>query len=130
MAQGNWRASTPLRGTQVLFRLIGANMNVTTDQALVKQFAFNNYVIDRILVTNASTSLTTAAGGIYSAAAKGGTAIVAAGQAHSGANNAAAANALTLASTARRNETPILSLTTGQGSAATADIYVIGTPLD
>jgi hypothetical protein len=109
-----------------LFALIGANMNVTTDQPLVRQWGFTNYIIDRIVVTNASISLTTAAGGVYSAASKGGTAIVAAGQVYSALTSAPVVLALTLGNTNRRSETPILSLTTGQGAAATANIYVFG----
>lgn len=112
-----------------LFVLRGANMNSTADQSLVRQFGFTNYILDKIVVTNASISLTTAAGGVYTAAAKGGTAIVAAAQAYAALTTAAAALALTLANTNRRSETPILSLTTPQGAGATADIYVFGTPV-
>jgi len=128
MAVGFWRGS--LSGdSRVLFRLIGANMNVTTDQSLVKLFNFSDYTIDRIIVTNASLSLTTAAGGAYSAASKGGTAIVAAAQVYSALTTAAGVLALTLANTNKRTETPILALTTGQGAAATADVYLIGVAL-
>lgn len=129
MAVGFWRGS--LSGdSRVLFRLIGANMNVTADQSPVKLFSFNEYTIDRIIVTNASISLTTAAGGVYSAASKGGTAIVAAAQAYAALTTSAAVLALTIANTNKRTETPILSLTTGQGSAATADVYLIGVALN
>lgn len=113
--------------TRILFRFTGANMNSTADQAMTKIGTFSGYIIERIVATNASISLTTAAGGIYTAAAKGGTAIVAAGQAYSGLTTSAQTLALTLANTDRRTETPILSLTTAQGAAATADFYVIGT---
>ena len=61
-----------LRANRLLWSLTAANMNVTTDQAFAKAFAFTNHVIDRIIATNSSLSLTLAAGGIYTATAKGG----------------------------------------------------------
>ncbi len=118
--------SPTLGVNRVLFSLIGANMNVTTDQSLVAAFGITSYYIDRILVTNASTSLTLAAGGLYTAASKGGTAIVAAGQLYSGLTGSTVTLNPTLASTTLRTATPILSLTTAQGGAATADLYVFG----
>lgn len=111
--------------TRRLFALT-ANMNVTTDQSMIPDFVIGSYIIDRIEVYSASTSLTTAAGGIYTAASKGNTAIVAAGQAYSELTTAAKTMAATLATTDLRTETPILSLTTGQGSAATAIVEIWG----
>ena len=113
---------------QVLFRLTGANMNVTTDQEFERLGVFGPYIITTIRCANASTSLTTAAGGIYSAASKGGDTLVAAGQAYSTLTGSTLGLDLTLAAVARgiRTGAPILSLTTGQGGAATADFYVIG----
>lgn len=124
----------PLLAYKVLGKLIGANMNVTTDQAIELTAAC---VVTDIIVTNASVSLTTAAGGIYSAISKGGTAIIAAAQAYSALT--AATIAIKLSSTPSwmriatgSNATPLsiwLSLTTGQGTAATADVYVLGIDL-
>lgn len=115
---------------QVLFRLIGANMNVTTDQALIPYLwtPGQNYLIERIRVVNASVSLTTAAGGIYTAASKGGSAIVAAAQAYSTLTGPTIGLDLTVAAVGNGLQTaiPILSLTTAQGAAATADVYVFG----
>ncbi len=116
---------------QLLFYLRNANFNVTTDQALTPWYGIPpglQYVLDRIIVTNVSTSLTTAAGGIYTAANKGGSAIVAAAQAYSGANAAGAGVDLTISAAGRGvlTATPIFSLTTGQGAAATGDILVFG----
>lgn len=116
-------------GEVCLGRLIGANMNSTSDQAIT--IASASYIITAIVVTNASVNLTTAAGGVYTAAAKGGTAVVAAGQVYSALTAATKQLALTLNDTDRRTvSTLYLSLTTGQGSAATADVYVYGRPLD
>jgi hypothetical protein len=70
------------------------------------------------------------AGGVYTAAAKGGTAIVAAAQLYVALTAAAKFLDLTLAAilgTDVRTESLLyLSLTTGQGVAATADIYIYG----
>ena len=115
---------------QVLFKLVGANMNVTTDQSFtpIGNQAPISYVITRIRTVNASTSLTTAAGGIYTAASKGGNALVAAGQAYSTLTGATIGLDLTVAAVGAglQTVTPILSLTTGQGAAATADMYIFG----
>lgn len=118
-----------LPGEVLLGSLIGANMNVTTDQTITIFSA--NYIISAIIATNASLSLTLAAGGVYTATSKGGTAVVAAGQVYSALTTATKQLALTLADTDRRTVTPLyLSLTVAQGGAATADIYVYGRPLD
>ena len=116
-------------GTEVLIgSKVGLNMNVTTDQLIpITRIGSKKYQITRIVVTNASVSLTTAAGGIYQAASKAGTAIVANSQAYSALTAATTTLDLTLAI----NRTYTLnnlyfSLTTAQGAAATADIYVYG----
>lgn len=112
----------------VLYRLVGANMNSTSDQAMVRMHTFAAYVINNIYAVNPSGSAASAVGGIYTAAAKGGTAVVAASQAYttlSGTNT----NLILTTATAgrnRRTEDLILSLSTPHGSAATCDIYVFG----
>ena len=114
--------------TRVLGKLIGANFNVTTDQAI----AINStrYIVERVMVCAPSISLTTAAGGFYTAASKGGTAIVAAAQAYSALTGATKWLDCTLtagpASDIYTGSTLYLSLTTAQGAAATADVYIIG----
>lgn len=107
---------------------LSANMNVTTDQAIpITRIGSKNFRITRIYVTNASVSLTTAAGGVYPTTSKGGTAIVAAGQAYSALTSAAVGLDLTIAAVRTLAVSNIyLSLTTAQGTAATADIYVFG----
>jgi hypothetical protein len=61
-------------------RLVNADMNVTTDQAIPMFIdASVPYRLTKISAKNASVSLTTAVGGVYPAVAKGGTAVVAAG---------------------------------------------------
>lgn len=119
-----------------LFKLIGANMNSTSDQTfdyLGGQLTGLRYIIDRILVLNASTSLTTAAGGVYDTASKGGNALVAAAQAYSTLTGSTLALDLTLAAVGKAvvsGVAPILSLTTAQGATATADFLLFGRVLN
>lgn len=126
----DWSGEQILLRERVLFSLIGANMNSTADQPFVKVGGFSNYLVSRIVSTNASTPLTSAVGGVYTTASKGGTPIVAASQAYSGQTSSATQLALTIASNNRRASAPILSLTTAQGATATSDFYLIGTALD
>ncbi len=115
--------------TDLLFTLRGANFNVTSDQLLTPTFN-GKFRIKRIVVLNTSLNgMSTAAGGFYTAPAKGGSAIVAAGQVYTGLTNALTALELTLAlpNLALVAGTPLyFALTTTQGAAATADIYVYG----
>lgn len=109
----------------------GCDMNSTADQAI--PIAAGSYIVRRITVANASTSLTTAVGGVYPTTAKGGTALVANTQVYTALTAANKYVDLTLAAGVGTdlNTAPILylSLTTPQGGAATADIYVIGEKL-
>jgi hypothetical protein len=106
----------------------GVNMNSTADQVI--GLPGGKYIIRKISFANPSISLTLAAGGIYTATSKGGSAIVAAGQLYSALTAAAKFLDLTLAAIAGtdiRTETALyLSLTTAQGAPATADIYIFG----
>jgi len=119
---------------QVLFKLVAANFNVTTDQQFVPVGGVvpNNYFITRIRAAlnpaSTTTNLTTAAGGIYTAASKGGSAIVASGQAYTTLASLATGLDLTIAAAGAQplTTTPYLSLTTGQGAAATVDLYILG----
>jgi hypothetical protein len=110
----------------LLGQLIGANMNVTSDQAI--SINALSYRITQIVATNASLNMTNADGGIYPAASKAGTAIVAAGQIYTALTAATIALDLTLndPNTVLTAATIYLSLTGAQGAAATADFYVFG----
>ena len=120
-------------GGILLGSLIRANFNVTTDQQIV---IFDNpakYILRRIVATNASVNLNTAAGGIYTAVSKGGTAVVAATQTYSALTGSTLFLDLTLNTAGNahitvKSSVPNLyfSLTTAQGSPATGDIYVFG----
>lgn len=118
---------------QLLFKKVGANMNVTTDQTLDYlggELRGLRYMIDRIVVLNASISLDTAAGGVYNAASKpAGGIIVAAAQAYSALTGSTLALDLTITALGKaiiEGAAPVFSLTTAQGAAATADILVFG----
>jgi len=115
----------------MLGSLLGANLNSTADQAI--PIAAAKYVIRRIVVTNASGTPTLAVGGIYTAASKGGSAVVAATQAFSGLTGGTVSLDLTIAAAgigvALTAAQLFLSLTTAQGSAMTADLYIFGDAL-
>ena len=112
----------------VVGQIIGANMNVTTDQ----QFNWvqgGKFCITGMIATNPSLSMTTAAGGVYNTTSKSGV-IVAAASVYTGLTVPASSQQYAVAATNVWTYTsttmPYLSLTTGQGVAATADIYLIG----
>jgi hypothetical protein len=112
----------------LLFTLKGANFNANTDQQLTAYFS-GKWRAKRIVITNASISLTSAVGGFYTAASKGGSALVANTQVYSSLTTALLALEATLAlpSLVLAPGTPLyLSLTTPQGGGATGDIYVYG----
>lgn len=126
-------------GITPIGRLIGANMDSTADQAIVLTLpsGFTKMVLNRITVMNASISLTTAVGGIYTAAAKGGIAMGNSAQSYAvltatGPNvngcllNMGIASTWYVPGSFSTPNTVFLSLTTPQGAAATADFYVFG----
>lgn len=129
----------PVRASKnVLASLLSADMNSIADQALLLPSSITAFAITGIVVTNAPVSLTTAVGGFYPQTAKGGAAIVAAGQVYSSLNATTkllncTVQAAALATRYDRSNVPdwaiYLSLTTAQGIAAVADIYLLGVDL-
>jgi len=106
--------------------LTGVNVNATGDNAIPIQNT-TNFSVSNFIVTNASTSLTTAVAAVYPAANAQGTAIVAASTALSGNTGATVVNQLTVASTATQSTQNVyFRVTTAQGAAATCDVYVYG----
>lgn len=136
-----------LASQKVLAAFFNANFNTIADQPLILPPAITAFQLTGIIITNASVSLTTAVGGFYPAASKGGTPIVSAAQAYSALTNAnllmqatialfgqtarfSSANlALSLAANGQNGLTVYLSLTTAQGASATADVYLVGMDL-
>lgn len=114
---------------RLLFQIIGADMNTTNDQLFAKVGEFQYYNITLVRVSRASISMSTAAGGIYTAASKGGNAIIAASQVYSGATTSALAFNLSMAagvSGPTMSGIPILSLSTPQGATATMNFRIYG----
>jgi hypothetical protein len=103
----------------------GVNLNAAGDTVL----PINNttsYSVSNVIVTNASTSLTTAAAGLFTAPSAGGTAIVA-NAALSACTSASVVSQRTVASTAAQSgQNLYLNVGTAQGAAATADVFVYG----
>lgn len=127
-----WRIiSRRIEGEQIIGKLTGANLNITTDQTIPIMNA-SKFVITKIIVTNASVDISggSTAGGVYPTTSKGGTAIVANSQTYTALSAATKYVALTLASVTTTDVYTVsniyFSLTTGFGSACTADIYVYG----
>lgn len=112
------------------YRLLGqlrnANMNITSDQVI--PMIIGKYIIEKIIVANPSVSLSVAAGGIYTTTSKGGTVIVSGDQLYSGLTGSTKYISLSIFTNADYVATASLyfSLTTPQGSAATADIFIYG----
>jgi len=117
-----------------LFVLRAADMQLTTDQAFTKSGIFTRYVATKIVAQRASGGATVAcAGGVYTAASKGGSALVAAGQSWINLTAAGKIVDATLAAvngTDSQTATPILSLTTGSTGACTADLLIFGVVMD
>ena len=125
-------SSAPPSFVRVLFRLVGANMNSTTDQVFTKQGTFSTYMlVPGGRCYNLSASATSAVGGLYTGAGKTGIILVAASQAYTGATTTTTGQFLALNNEAAPvlSATPILSLSTPHGSAVTADFALYGIPL-
>lgn len=115
--------AAPQAGTMApLFRLSNANMNSTGDQIFTPLWSFTKYAIRECYAAEPTVSLSNVVGGIYSAPAKGGTALVAASQSW-GALKSTDSGATVPITTGANGKiltgTSIyLSLTTPKGSAA------------
>ncbi len=117
---------------RLLGKLVGADLNIVTDQAIPIGNAAN-YIVRRITITNVSTTLGggITAGGFYNATSKpGGGILVAATQIFTALTAASKLLDATLSGVSLTDVQTAanlyFSLTTGFGSAATADIYVWG----
>lgn len=124
-------------GDIVLASCLAADMTLTTDQAFTLNaglVAFTAFVIKGIVAVRRSGAFGTAcAGGVYSAASKGGNAWVANTQSFAALTGAAKIVRCTLAAIAGTEyavNAPILSLTTGNTGALVADLYLTGQILD
>lgn len=119
---------------QLLFTLAGVNMAVAdVDNTFTKLFGGTTYVITSVIAQRASGGTSVAcAGGIYTAAAKGGTPLIATVQswvALTGAGKIVVATNAAVLATDSQTATPILNLTTGSTAAATANLFIYGVVL-
>lgn len=104
----------------------GVNVNATGDQATLPIINSTNYSVSNVVFTNASTSLTTAAAGLFTAPSGGGTGVVA-NAALSGLTGSTVVSQRTVASTATQSgQNLYLNVGTAQGATATMDVYVYG----
>lgn len=131
----------------LLFLLRGADMQSTADQALAavgqfhnanKSLPFTKFKITDIFIVRATGATSVACtGGIYTAASKGGTAVITAAQSWLGLTGV---DKVVKPTTNAAYDTDVftlplgasglfLSLTTGSTAACTADVYVFGFPL-
>jgi hypothetical protein len=101
------------------------NVNATGDTVL-PILNTGSYSVSNVIFTNASTSLTTAAAGLFTAPSAGGTGIVA-NAALSALTGATVVSQRTVASTAAQTgQNLYVNVGTAQGAAATMDVYVYG----
>lgn len=119
---------------QGLFVIRNADMATTADQAFTKLFAGAGYVVTGIVAVRKTGAFSVAClGGIYTAASKGGVALLSAAQSWAtltGAGAAAVPLVANLLQTITSSATPILSLTTANLAALTADIFILGAVID
>lgn len=112
---------------ELLGGLHAADLNSTADQAIM--VSGPKYIINQIIVTNASVTPTLAAGGLYTGASKAG-AIVGSLQGYTGLTAPSKYINLTLLAVLttdiRTENTLYFSLTTANGSACTGDLYIFG----
>ena len=116
-------------GTNQAIRLLasyqGVNVNATGDTVL-PILDTGSYSVSNVIFTNASTSLTTAAAGLFTAPSAGGTGIVA-NAALSALTGATVVSQRTVASTASQaGQNLYVNVATAQGAAATMDVFVYG----
>lgn len=113
------------QAVRLLASATGVNANATGD-TILPLLDSSSYSVKFVVITNASTSLTTAAAGLFTAPSAGGTAIVA-NAALSALTGSTVVSERTVASTAAQTgQNLYVNVGTAQGAAATFDIYVYG----
>ena len=116
---------TTNQAIRLLASFQGVNVNATSDTVL-PILNTGSYSVSNVIFTNASTSLTTAAAGVFTAPNAGGTGIVA-NAALSALTGASVVSQRTVASTASQaGQNLYVNVGTAQGAAATMDVFVYG----
>lgn len=118
-------------GVKLLGKLISANGAVTSDQALTMVAGLTKFIPTQVVFTNASVTPILAAGGIYTAASKGGTILFSVAQVYTAlsATTKTLLPTITLTTDVVTTGTLFFSLTTANAAALTMDIYVFGLDL-
>jgi hypothetical protein len=115
--------------TNQAIRLLASYQSVNVNAAGDTVLPINNtssYSVSNVVFTNASTSLTTALAGVFTAPSAGGTAIVA-NAALSAMTSASVVSQRTVATTAAQTSQNLyVNVGTVQGAAATMDVFVYG----
>ena len=103
-------------------------MAITTDQAMVQFFQFASALITDVMVTNPSATPVAASLGVYTGAAKSGSGIVTSGVLTALTGPTLAFDAVL---GARRivGAAAFVSNAVANGTALTADVYILGIPL-
>lgn len=134
IANGGTGSATGMTGiNQLLFVLRSADMQLTTDQVFTKVFTGTNYAVTNVLAARKTGAASiVCAGGVYTAASKGGDALVGVAQSWVtlAASKIVAATLAALTGTNIESATPYLSLTTGSTAACTADVFIFGVVID
>jgi len=103
----------------------GVNVNATGD-TILPIINSTTYSVSNVIFTNASTSLTTAYAGVFTASGANGTGIVA-NAALSALTGSTVVSQRTVASTAAQTgQNLYLNVGTAQGATATMDVYIYG----
>lgn len=117
-----------LNGIRLLGKVIGVNANSATTDFAVPLINAGTYSPAAIVFTNASTSLTTATAGVFSAV--GGSGTVTADAALSGLTTALKVVKPTATTDLLSVDTLYVRVGTAQGAAATFDAYIYGYDLN
>lgn len=126
--------------TFVSYKATGINFNSANTDTVIPinlPTGFTRFSVNRVMIAHASGTLTTSTFGVFTAAAGGGTAIVASGTANTISTASEGTNNNTMLNSASNTTSYLLAsvpniyfrVQTAQGSAATADLIVAITPL-
>lgn len=103
----------------------GVNVNSTGDVAVLNIANSSNWSVANVVFTNASTSLTTAAAGVFTA--PGASGAIVSNAALSALTGSTVVSQRTVASTAiNTGQYLYINVGTAQGAAATMDVYIYG----
>lgn len=112
-------------GYRLLAYAKGINANAVGDTPM-NVLNSSSYSVAAVIKTNASTSLTTATGGVYTAAAAGGTAVLTPAALSGNTAAAVLVNTAPTTTNAQTAQTLYWRIAVAQGAPATLDVYIFG----